>query len=175
MELHESHEYQRLLDEARVDLAVESRERQRVLELVQRESATLVGTLLDLADRGADVHVRLDTGVTVTGTVDLVGTGLVAVGGTWLRPDALVTVRPLASATAATGDRSPVTDLDLAGVLARMAPDRPRVVLLVPGEPVRGELVAVGEDVVTLRLDGDDRAVAYVPVAAVRGVRTATS
>lgn len=179
MEMHERHEspegdepYQQLLDEARTDLANESRERQRVLEQVQRESATFVGTLLDLAERQAPVSVRTAVGTTITGTVDLVGADVVQVGGTWLRTDAVTAVRATATGPA-TGDRAPEDgDITFQGVLERLAEDRHRVALHVDdGEPLRGELVAVGQDVLTLRLEGADRAVAYVPVAEVAGVR----
>lgn len=179
MEVHESHEppdgddpFQSLLDEARTDLANESRERQRVLRQVQRESATFAGTLLDLAEQRAPVSVRTTTGATITGTVDLVGTDVVQVGGTWLRATAVGAVRSIGTG-AATGDRSPDDGGEtFQGVLERLAEDRHRVALLVDGgEPLRGELVAVGEDVLTLRLEGDSRAVAYVPTTTVAGVR----
>lgn len=173
MEVHESH-YWELLDGATLDAALEHRERTRVLEQVQREAATFLGTLLDLAEARVPVQARLDIGSTIAGTVDLLGTELVAIAGTWLTPRSLVLVRPVGRAGPATGDRAPVTELDLLGLLARMVEERPRVVLLVPGEPLRGELFSVGDDVLTLQLDGD-RPVAYVPIEAVRGVRYSTS
>jgi hypothetical protein len=42
-------------------------------------------------------------------------------------------------------------------VLATLAPEKRRVSLVATGsvDPVRGDLVAVGTDVVTLRLEGD--------------------
>lgn len=168
MEQHENH-YLTLLDEARAEAAVASRERQRLLEQLQRESATLLGVLADLAEQRRPVAVRLDTGDTVTGTIDLIGRDVVAVGGTWVRLSSIGAVR----ATGSTGSRDDalVSDIDLDAVLARLAADRPRLVLLVAGgEPVRGELAAVGEDVLSLRLDGDG-ALVFVPLAAVSGVR----
>lgn len=168
MELHESH-YTRFLDDVRAEAAVASRERQRVLEQVQRESATLLGVLSDLAEQGRQVQIRLDTGASVVGGIDLLGDDLVGAGGAWLRLAAVRSVR--ATGQGAAREDAVVADLDLAAVLARLVDDRPRLALFVGGgEPVRGELVAVGEDVVTLRLDGD-REVAYVPIAAVSGFR----
>lgn len=167
MEVHENH-YTRLLDEARAEAAVASRERQRVLEQLQRESATFLGVLADLAERRQPVQLRLDTGATVVGSVDLLGDGLVGVGGAWLRIAAVQAVR--AAGEGASRDDAVVVDLDLDGVLGRLVDDRPRLVLhVLGGEPVRGELLAVGDDVVTIRLDGGDAA--YVPLSAVRGVR----
>jgi hypothetical protein len=168
MEMHESH-YTRFLDDVRAEAAVASRERQRVLEQLQRESATFLGVLTDLAEQRRQVHVRLDTGATVVGGIDLLGDDLVAVGGAWLRLGAVQAVR--ATGDGADRDEAVVADLDLAAVLTRLVEDRPRVVLhVLGGEPVRGELVAAGDDVVTVRLDGDGE-VAYVPIAAVSGVR----
>lgn len=168
MEMHESH-YTRFLDDVRAEAAVASRERQRVLEQVQRESATLLGVLSDLAEQRRQVHVRLDTGATVVGGVDLLGHDVVGAGGSWLRLDAIRVVR--ATGDGAARDHAVVADVDLAGVLTRLVDDRPRLVLFVAGgEPVRGELLAAGDDVITVRLDGG-REVAYVPIAAISGFR----
>ena len=79
--------------------------------------------------------------------------------------DAVVAVRPEPGAgAAASGDRAVATDLVLLDVLAAAAPDRPRVQLLARGgtDVVAGELVAVGADVVSVRLDGDRRAACFV-------------
>jgi hypothetical protein len=100
----------------------------------------------------------------------VVGSDVVAVGGTWVRLAAVVSVR--ATAGPAARDECVVADVDVAGVLARLAGDRPRVVLHVAGgEVLRGELAAVGEDVLSLRPDGPGGDVVFVPVGAVSAVR----
>jgi hypothetical protein len=55
----------------------------------------------------------------------------------------------------------------LVEVLAGLAPERPRVVLVAGGELAAGELRSVGADVVTLRLDGDPTSLCYVAAAAI--------
>ena len=155
--MHER-QLQELLDDGRAERAQESRERQRVLEQVQRETATFAGTLLDLAERRAQVSVRV-AGTTVAGILDAMGADVVRVAGTWIRTSAITTVR--VHAGPATGDRTPPDDLTLASVLGRLAEDRARVLLL---------LAAVGEDVASVRQDGDGR-MAYVPTATVAALR----
>jgi hypothetical protein len=67
------------------------------------------------------------------------------------------------------GDRPVRTRLRLAEVLAELAAERERA-LIVPldGEDaVAGSVRSVGVDVVVVRLDGAEPATAYVPIAAV--------
>jgi hypothetical protein len=63
-------------------------------------------------------------------------------------------------------------DLGLAEMLSVLAAERPRVlvVTLASDEGVAGELRSVGRDVVTIRLDGDPQASAYVAVDAIAEV-----
>jgi hypothetical protein len=91
----------------------------------------------------------------------MVATDFVAVTGAhgrvWCRLGAVAAIRDDAGAGPARGERAPA-DLRLDDVLAALVDDRPRVVLEVgAGDPVVGELVAVGADVVTVELDGGDR------------------
>jgi len=55
----------------------------------------------------------------------------------------------------------------LAVLLAGLAGDRPRVQMVASGDaqPLCGELRAVGLDVATLRLDGEQTALAYVRIS----------
>ena len=166
----------RLLDEARADDRGAARERERWLRQAAEEGALLAGTLLDLAERGATVTVRTTAGGAHHGIVRLVAADFCvlasAAGDVWLRLDGVATVRPHAGErhAAATGDR-PVLDLRLVEALARVAGDRPRVAIVTDGgERVAGELRAVGADVVTVRLDGEPRAVCYVAAGAIREV-----
>ncbi len=70
---------------------------------------------------------------------------------------ALTVVRVPGGAVAPAAERAAPLALTFAEALARLAADRPRVLVATAGDPggVRGELVAVGRDVLTLRADGD--------------------
>jgi hypothetical protein len=166
----------RLLDEARGADAASSRRRARQLEAAATEGATLAGTLLDLAEAGTSVSVGTTAGRTHHGVVRLVGTDFVVLGGgdgeSWLATASVTTVRttPDERARPASGDR-PAVDLRLVEALGRVAEGRPElVVLLVGGEQLAGRLWAVGQDVVTVALAGDHRALVYVSAPAVLGV-----
>ena len=69
-------------------------------------------------------------------------------------------------AAPAAGDRV-ANDLDLGGVLAGAAAERPRVRIVTAGDTVVGELRGAGLDVVTVRADGVPPALVYVPLASV--------
>jgi hypothetical protein len=166
-----------LVDEARHGEAVRSRTRRRWLDQQRVDEGSVVGTLLDLADQAGTVVVRTASGRVHHGWIGEVGedhcllettscvTVIVALA-------ALASVRPrhLDGREPAVGDRRPATGRTLRDQLQRLAWSRPRVVLATRGvsEAVRGVLVAVGRDVVTLELDGDGPC--FVPVASVAEV-----
>ena len=162
--------------EARAEDAALQRTRERWLRQQAEEGASLLGVLCDLAERGAAVVVRTRSGRQHRGAVVAVGEDFVAVGppsaqsggGTLVALAAISSVRtPGGSATV--GDRPVRTRLRLAEVLAGLAAERERA-LIVPldGEDaVAGSVRSVGVDVVVVRLDGPEPATAYVPVAAV--------
>lgn len=165
----------RLVDEGRLGQSSESRGRERFLRNVAEEGASLVGTLLDLAERESVVTVRTSTGRAHHGVLVLVGADFCVVRSesgqrTYIRTEVVAVVRPHRRERhlAASGDREPPVDLRLADVLALVAPDRPRVLLVVAGpDTVAGELAAAGTDVVTIRSDGDPRGVCYVAVGSI--------
>lgn len=159
----------RLLDDARADERSAARIRERLLRQAAQEGASLVGTLLDLAESGAPVTVRTIVGRTFSGPLELVAADFVAVGAdAWVATAAVATVRPGSGAGAAAGDRV-AADLTLLDALALVAPDRPRAAFVVGGgDTVAGELLAVGTDVVSVRLDGGG--VTYVSASAIRAV-----
>ncbi|MCU1374579.1 MAG: hypothetical protein JWO68_1865 [Actinomycetia bacterium] len=166
----------RLLDDARADERGASRERERFLRQAAEEGARLAGTLVDLAERASTVTVRMESGRAHHGPVRLVGADFCVLateaGDVWLALRGVSTIRPHAGErhAPATGDR-PAIDLLLVEALARAAPERPRLALVTAGgESLAGELRAVGEDVLTLRLDGDPRGVCYVSTSAIREV-----
>jgi hypothetical protein len=157
---------------ARVDEAVGARAREAFLRRTAGEAATFAGILLDLAEQGGPVLLTLAGGRRHRGCIRAVGADfvllvtdqgaqvLVAEGG-------IAAVRPEAGAAPVSGDRPVAVAAGLAEALAIAAEDRPRVLVVVAGDHdgLAGELRAVGQDVLVLRLDGSGRPTAYVPVA----------
>ena len=151
---------QRLLDEARRDQAVEARAHEHWLRRAAHEGATFTGALVDLAESGQSVSVRIASGHVHHGHVVAVGTDFCAVetdGGVtiYINLAALGEVR-LDSGAPPAGNRGPSVDMTLAEALSRLAGERPRVAAVTRGldTPIAGELCAVGTDVITLKLEG---------------------
>jgi hypothetical protein len=153
---------------SRVDAAVEQRRREQLLRRQAEEEATLANLLAGLAERRADVALRTRSGTTHRGTVVGLGvdfTAVVTEKHVVLVPLAMVDgIRPEQSAApAAFGDRVPTTGR-LATVLAGLADDGHEVRLVTASETTSGEIVSVGDDVVTLRPAGAPRdQLLYVP------------
>ena len=161
---------QQLLDEARRDQAVEARAREHWLRRAAHEGATFTGALVDLAESGQSVSVRIASGHVHHGHVVAVGTDFCAVetdGGVtiYINLAALGEVR-LDSGAPPAGNRGPSVDMTLAEALSRLAGERPRVAAVTRGldTPISGELCAVGTDVITVQLEGGR--LALVAVAA---------
>lgn len=160
-----------LLDEARAGRDASARVRQRWLQRQVEEEATLVGTLVDLAETGARVALRSSSGRVNHGGLQALGRDFVLLdGGGELRLVSLASIVSVLPSVgqrypAAAGDRAAPLDLTLVELLAGLAPDRPRVTLVSGGVALAGELRAVGVDVATLRLDGSPRALCYVATA----------
>jgi hypothetical protein len=168
-----------LTDDERVRAAVAARTESRRRHLEAEEEATLVGTLRDLAERGAAVVVATSTR-THRGRLTAVAPdhlALLTPAGSHLlvRLDAVATVRPEPDlhAPVARGERPAPHDRRLLEECALWAADRPAVAVALIGvdDPVRGALVAVGEDVVTIRPDGAAGPV-YVAAAAIEAIST---
>ena len=81
-------------------------------------------------------------------------------------------VRPDSRSPGPSGDRAVQADLGMAEMLSLLAADQPRVLIvtMTDSEGVAGQLRSVGRDVVTVRLDGDPRASAYVAITAIAEV-----
>jgi hypothetical protein len=162
----------RLTDAARLADARREEGRRRLLAGIATESATLAGTLVDLAEAGAPVSLRARGGRVHAGAVVLVGGDFTVIesgaGQFWCRFSAVAAVRVAAGSAAAMGARVGA-DLQLHDALALLVDDRPRLAFdLVSGEVVAGALVAVGADVITVALDGGD--VLYVPSGSLEGI-----
>lgn len=166
-----------LLDDARLADALAERSRDRSLRQRATDTASLAGTLRDLAERATPVVVATVGGRRHRGQVRGVAADHVVLdtpaGRVHLRREVLATIRPQhgAAAPPAQGERDAVDDLLLGEVLARIVGERPTVVLGFDGatESVRGRLDAVGEDVATVRVDGGGELV-YVPIPSVTEV-----
>jgi hypothetical protein len=167
---------ERWVAEARVDQAAMERSRERWLREVADQEATLAGTLLDLGERGVGVTVRTRAGRAHHGTVEVVGSGFVAVrlrsgAVTLVRMEAISVVRTAPAEELTLGDRGVRSELGFDDVLRELAADRERV-LLVAGDGAdvaSGELRAVGLDVAVVRGEGPPSSV-YVPLAAITEV-----
>jgi hypothetical protein len=153
--------------------AAGSRARERSLREQAAASATWAGTLVDLAESSAPVtavigHQRRGgriVGVgrdffvldTRSGRSDLIA--LSAVDAVW--PDQ--TASPLPA-----GDRDGAIDLTLMMALALLAEERAPICLVTTsGIETAGNLVATGEDVLTVRTEAPNRRLAHVPFSAV--------
>lgn len=165
---------------ARVDEAARRRARERWLLQSAGEGGTVLGVVADLAERGAPVTVTMAGGRRHGGWVRCVGADFVALDTT-ARGEVLVTLRALSSvraragASPPAGDRAVRSGLDLVDVLAGLAAERERVMLVALGEDaVTGTVQALGRDVVALRVEGTAPATtAYVPLAAITEVALA--
>jgi hypothetical protein len=147
--------------------------RERNLRAAAVTDATLSGVIVDLAERGETVALRTVQGRTLTGRMTLVARDAVAIesgmGVSYVKLDRVTAVRraPGLRADEPSGDRPPPRSTSLAALLADLAPQRPRVDLVLAGEPALavGELRAVGVDVLTVRLDGEPPVTAYFAAA----------
>jgi hypothetical protein len=161
-----------LLRRARADDATSARIRERHLRSAAAADATMVGLLVDAAERAEELVIRTDGGRTLVGRVVHVTIEVVAIES----PTRLLTYIPIAGigsfriipGTAdgrdASGDRSPTRRTSWATVVAELASTRPRVRIGIRGEPSRlaGELRSAGVDVITLALDGNPPVTAHV-------------
>ena len=155
---------------AKTEAAADSRMAQRWADQQAADEASWAGVLIGLAERRAAVAVRLETGATVRGAVVGVGRDYIAIAHgaqiSFLPLTALDWVRPDdASAPAAFGDRAGPSGR-LVSVLARVAEEGLPVRIVAHTEALVGDLVGVGEDVLSLRPAGAAVGqLVYVPVA----------
>jgi len=157
--------------------AVDRRSRERFLRDQVIGSATWVGLMVDLAERSAPVSLSVSS-QRLRGRVVGVGrdfcvldqpsgrAALIALSAlTLVAPEEA----PPSRISAPGGSRGPGLELSLAAALASLAEERSLLALvLAGGHQVEGTLIGAGEDVLTLRTDGQARRMAHVPLAAVR-------
>jgi hypothetical protein len=165
------------LADARTERSADARARERWLSSAAEADATFAGVLLDLAERGVGIAVATVGGRRRQGVVQVLGADFLALraasgGEVLLSLGAIASVRTAPTVGLAAGERVVTTDLRLGDVLGELAAERVRVrlVLLDGSEAVSGELRSVGQDVVTVRTDGDTPATAYVRTGAVAEV-----
>ncbi len=170
--------WERLLDEAKADELAHARVRERWLQRQATDVATLVGTLLDLAESGTGLAISVLGGRRHDGVPVGLGHDVVVVADRGdhvaIRLGAVTVVRPSpgAGASTATGSRAAALDLSFVELVARMVDEQPdAAVALVTGEVVAGDLLAVGTDVLTLRVAPGRDGIAYCSASAVASVR----
>jgi hypothetical protein len=156
----------------RVQDAADRRSQERRIAEAASGGATLAGVLVDLAERAEPV-------VLVVGarrlTCRVVGVGAdFCVIESERAPGAIVALRALEGiwptskqGLAASGDRSPPLRLSFAAALARIAEERLPVAVWCGENRMDGELLAVGEDLATLRTLPPSRRLAHLPLAAI--------
>lgn len=148
--------------------AAAGRRRETWLRRLAEEEADLAGLLTDLVETRATTTVRTIAGTTVQGRALALGADFLvlaaASGATTIVRLAAIAAVATAGPPRAADRAGPLLGTDLAQVLAGVAGERRRVRWSgVGGEAGRGELLAVGRDVVTFALDGDG-CVVHVPV-----------
>lgn len=165
--------------DGRAEEAAGARVRERWLRHQAAEDARFSGVLMDLGEAGAGVAVVTTAGHTLHGRIAAVAGDFCVLrhgGGsaTLLTFAALATVRPEPGHRAGDADSARISPLNVGfvEVLARLAPERHRVRVVMEGggEVVAGELRTVGADVATLRLGGDPPSTVYLQLGAVREV-----
>jgi len=172
--------------DARAREAADARVRERWLRAQAAEEASLAGVLLALAERRetvtlTTVHGRRHRGVVTGVGVDFVAVEVPAGTPTLVALAALADVRVVEqgaapgtrstaqAATTGDGPGQAAMGVRMGDVLAQAAGQRPRVAVHAGAASVVGELRAMGSDVLTLRTDGDARAV-YIGLASVSEV-----
>lgn len=158
--------------DAMVDEAARQRTRQRWLRIQAEEEASVLGALVDLAERGRSVV--LDVGDNrIRGAVVGIGADFLAVRSdrgqdVLVRTEAIEVVRAEPGVRAVVGDRATLVEVTLAAVVGPLAAERTEVVVRTrSGQVVRGELRSAGTDVVRLRADGDPPSPVWVPLDAI--------
>ena len=160
----------RFVGEGAVERAARARSRLRWQQQLAIESGTWLGLLCDLADAGAPVIVDTTLGRRLAGTISVVGVDFVCVaplgGGLVVLASGALTAVQRADGRAAPAGRSAASnDLTLPEFLTTLAVDRPTVTWhLNDYNSLTGQLVAVGQGFVHLRVDATAPSTTYAPI-----------
>lgn len=168
--------YLALADDAAVSVAIASRSEQQARLQRATEVATWTGTLRDLAERASPLVVRTAGDRVHHGRLVAVGIDHVAVAV----PDAMVvliatdTLRsirlaPGHRAPVATGDRERSQDRTLIEALDFLIEERRDVVIRLrqSADLLTGQIVGLGDDVVTMRFAHGEHGTVYLPTHAI--------
>jgi hypothetical protein len=165
------------LAELVVEQLAAQRTRRRWIGQRDVEAASLVGTLLDLAENEAAVSIRTTTGRTFTGVIRSIGDDHISVVSHG-HQRTLVALRSVVGVHVtdrqngpATGDRV-VAGEGLPEALAWLAAHRARISVGTTGtaDLVTGTLWSCGTDVCTLRDDATDGRWAHIPIGQIAEV-----
>lgn len=171
--------YVDLADEAAHAAAVRTRAEERRRRERATEVATWIGTLRDLAERQVPCVVGAAGGRMHRGRIIAVAVDHLAVraeGGTTvlvvLDLVRLVRPEPGRRAPPAMGDREAAGSRTLVDVLDRLVEVQATVAVVLRDveDPYEGDVLGLGEDVLTLRLRGGDRATVLLPLAGIAEV-----
>ena len=158
--------------EGQVDEAARARARQRWLERQAAEEASLIGVLVDLAERNRPVTVTTEAGHRLSGPIVAVGADFGVLrdqrlGDAIVPTSAIALVRPSPGDDLPTGDRTVNMVLAFGDALMELAPERPECIVAVGSDQLRGDIRSVSPDVLVLALDGDRRDLIHAAVAAI--------
>ena len=160
--------------DARASEAARARTRERWLRRQASEEATLPGVALDLAERGDPVVLTTTSGRAHRGRLVAVARDVWvlrsdATGVTFVATDAIASLRAQPGsgsrpAPEAAGARPAPLVATMAEMLADLAAEHPRVMVVIRGVPeaMVGQLRSVGADVATLRVTGEPPTTVYV-------------
>ncbi len=142
-----------LVTDGQASEAVEARRARRLSRLMERESSTMTGILVELAERRVGVLIELHDGLVVRGTITAVGADVVIVFSTATRQRSVVRTVAIAAlratdAAEVTGDRTPTWTTTFHDIVTDLSGhDDTVTVHLGGGDPLSGTLSWVGVDV----------------------------
>lgn len=168
-----------LSDDVALEEAIAARSERRSRQERAAEVATWIGTLRDLAERNLPVVVRTSEDRVHRGSLAAVGVDHVAIRlinstVVLVALDTLRSIRPEPgqAAPVATGDRERSQDRTLVEALSLQVDQHREVVVSLRevADLLHGDIVGMGEDIITMRLGDQDRGAVYLPVSAIREI-----
>ncbi|MCC5947228.1 MAG: hypothetical protein JJT89_02125 [Nitriliruptoraceae bacterium] len=165
-----------LTDDERLQSAITARSAARERRDRAAEVATWIGSLRDLAERSAAVVVRVagdrvHRGALVAVGIDHLAVRLESGAVVLVAEDTVRSVRPEVGSgiSVALGDRERAQDRTLVEALQLLYEDARTLTLVLRdvADPLPGRLVALGEDVVSVRPAEARSDVVFVPIAAI--------